>query len=36
VVHNRKVAAEAAPEVLDIEWRELQQECLTYIRNAAS
>jgi hypothetical protein len=35
VVHGRKVAAEAAPEVLDISWDQLQQDCLAYIREAA-
>ena len=36
VVHDRRVAAQAAPEVLDVAWPQLQQECLTYIKQAAS
>ncbi|WP_203912473.1 hypothetical protein [Rhizocola hellebori] len=35
VVHDRRVASQAAPEVLDISWPDLQRDCLAYIRQAA-
>jgi hypothetical protein len=35
VVHGRQTTAQAASQVLDMQWPELERECLTYIRQAA-